>query len=246
MIYATLQKQAAATLDFAVSYATWLGDDTVAVSEWDVPSGLTGSDEDIDETAKITTIMLSGGTRNDVPYEVVNTVTTTGGRTEKRTLRIIVPTDEFLAAYEELYGLVQPTTDPVLTESEVNAALLKYPSAKVWAAGTSYNYGDVIVPSVRNGHRYRVTVAGTSGSTEPSWGLGIGSNVTDNTLTLEEVGLQVPLWDVYAAASYLWTRKRAKAAERYDYSNAGNNRSVSQLMKHCKEMADSFRVPQIA
>lgn len=47
----------------------------------------------------------------------------------------------------------------------------------------------IVVPTVDNGHAYRVLVAGTShASTEPTWPTGDGATVTDNTVTWQETG----------------------------------------------------------
>lgn len=53
-----------------------------------------------------------------------------------------------------------------------------------WAASTAYSVGDRREPTTPNGFIYEVTVAGTSGSSEPTWPTsGIGSTVTDGTVT---------------------------------------------------------------
>jgi hypothetical protein len=54
---------------------------------------------------------------------------------------------------------------------------------RCWIASTAYNLGDIRKPSQpnRNGFRYRVTTAGTTGSSEPTWPLEIGATVTDGS-----------------------------------------------------------------
>ena len=52
-----------------------------------------------------------------------------------------------------------------------------------WAASTAYSIDTVVEPVTRNGYRYRVTVAGTSGSTQPTWPTTIGNTVTDGAVT---------------------------------------------------------------
>jgi prepilin-type N-terminal cleavage/methylation domain-containing protein len=41
--------------------------------------------------------------------------------------------------------------------------------AGLWIKQTSYAVGDIVIPSNPNGHFYRCIIAGTSGTTEPSW-----------------------------------------------------------------------------
>jgi hypothetical protein len=57
-----------------------------------------------------------------------------------------------------------------------------------WAASTAYNVGDIRIPTTRNGHRYRCTVAGTSDVSEPTWPTTDGGTVVDGTVTWEEYG----------------------------------------------------------
>jgi len=48
----------------------------------------------------------------------------------------------------------------------------------VWVAATAYSVGDLVKPTVANGHYYRCKVAGTSGGTQPTWPTG-GTDVAD-------------------------------------------------------------------
>lgn len=57
-----------------------------------------------------------------------------------------------------------------------------------WAASTAYSVGAVIRPATGNGYLYRCVVAGTSGSSTPTFGTVIGGSTTDNTVTWENVG----------------------------------------------------------
>lgn len=52
-----------------------------------------------------------------------------------------------------------------------------------WATGTSYLLGNWRVPTRYNGYMYSASVAGTSGTSEPTWPTTIGQTVTDNTVT---------------------------------------------------------------
>ena len=57
-----------------------------------------------------------------------------------------------------------------------------------WAASTSYEVGDIKIPTSRNGHRYRCITGGTSGSSEPSWPTAEGATVADGGCEWEEYG----------------------------------------------------------
>jgi len=57
-------------------------------------------------------------------------------------------------------------------------------AVSAWAASTSYSLGDIRKATTTQftGVHYKVTTAGTSGGTEPTWGSSIGSTTTDNTV----------------------------------------------------------------
>ncbi len=52
-----------------------------------------------------------------------------------------------------------------------------------WVASTVYALGDVIEPVTPNGYKYICTVAGTSDTTEPTWGTIEGGEIVDATVT---------------------------------------------------------------
>lgn len=80
----TFVKDPDEVLDYVRDWSAALGDDTIATSVWTVPTGLT-KDSDTNTTTTAT-IWLSGGTLG-ANYEVLNRITTAGGRTFDKTLR---------------------------------------------------------------------------------------------------------------------------------------------------------------
>lgn len=75
------------TLDFGFDWSRLLRGDTISVSTWIVPDGL--SQPAASSTAgDRTTVWLAGGSAAGRCHEVVNSITTTGGRTHRRTLRL--------------------------------------------------------------------------------------------------------------------------------------------------------------
>lgn len=58
----------------------------------------------------------------------------------------------------------------------------------VWPASTSVILNDFYLPSTPNGHRYKVTTAGTTGSSEPSWPTSAGGTVTSGSAVFTEFG----------------------------------------------------------
>lgn len=84
--------------------------------------------------------------------------------------------------------------------------------ATTWAASTAYTVGDVVRPTTGNGHLYRCVVAGTSGTTEPTWPTAGGQTVVDSGATWAEVGVAVVALD---AADPTWTASGGSLEPRY-------------------------------
>lgn len=65
----------------------------------------------------------------------------------------------------------------------------------VWESGHAYVVGDIVTPTTRNLHKYRVTTAGTSGVSEPTFPTGSGATITSGTaptqVTFTENGADV-------------------------------------------------------
>lgn len=81
-------KAPGARKDYSRDWADWLGTDTIASSSWSADD--TGiSVESSTHTDKTTTVWLSGGVVGKT-YRVVNTIVTTGGRTEVKSIKINV------------------------------------------------------------------------------------------------------------------------------------------------------------
>ncbi len=60
---------------------------------------------------------------------------------------------------------------------------LEYPVYKDWVASTAYVVDDYITPTAWNGYVYQCTTAGTSNTTQPTWGAVVDATTTDNTVT---------------------------------------------------------------
>jgi hypothetical protein len=78
-------KDPSALLDYTLSWAAWLGTDTITSVAWTVPTGLTKPSNS--NTTTTATVWLSGGTAG-ATYSVVCEVTTTAGRRDQRTITI--------------------------------------------------------------------------------------------------------------------------------------------------------------
>jgi len=56
----------------------------------------------------------------------------------------------------------------------------------MWRMNTVYAVNNFIFPTVRNGHYYKCTIPGTSGTSEPEWPLTAGSTKTDGSVKWTE------------------------------------------------------------
>ena len=71
----------------------------------------------------------------------------------------------------------------------------------IWVAATVYALGAIVTPTVSNGYKYKVTVAGTShATTEPTWPTGgVGSTVVDGTVTWSLMAITHPATEIKLA-----------------------------------------------
>lgn len=72
------------TKDYERDWSTELGADTIATSTWTPDTGITVDSDSHDTTTA--TVWISGGT-DGTNYDVLNTVTTAGGRTLEHSLQ---------------------------------------------------------------------------------------------------------------------------------------------------------------
>lgn len=100
--------------------------------------------------------------------------------------------------------------------------------ATTWASATAYKVGDLVRPTVDNGHLYRCIVAGTSDGVQPTWPTVNGQTVVDNTATWAEFGTNVVVFD---SADPSWTTSTIASA-RYGvmYKVRGGASSADELI----------------
>lgn len=89
-----IDKDSEAALDYLISWSQWLpSGDTISTSNWVVETITDDTDAlvstDTGSTTTTTSITLSGGTQGNI-YKVYNTITTTGGLTDRRYFRVKV------------------------------------------------------------------------------------------------------------------------------------------------------------
>ena len=85
----TTPKDPNEVLDYSIDWTGPLAGDTIATSTWTVPAGLTSGADSKTDTR--TTVWLSGGTEN-ASYELLNRITTAGGRTRDLTCVLKIKT----------------------------------------------------------------------------------------------------------------------------------------------------------
>lgn len=79
------EKDPNAVLDYTEDWTKWLGDDQIFSSVWTLPAGVSNAGTTFSATTA--TIWLTGGVAG-TSYSIYNQITTVGGRTDKRTIKI--------------------------------------------------------------------------------------------------------------------------------------------------------------
>ena len=73
----------------------------------------------------------------------------------------------------------QALSNPGVDTIDVNIVNL----TPIWLASTVMSLNDLRRTTAKNGYRYKVTVAGTTAATEPTWPTSVGATVVDGTVT---------------------------------------------------------------
>lgn len=146
------------------------------------------------------------------------------------------------AALLKLNLFAQTAVEPTLSDPELIRILENNKRASRWTTVTDYNVGDVVMPTVSNGHRYIVTSEGTSGATEPTWP-DIGT-VTNGDVEFEELGIDyTSIYDVRGALRDCWELKASKASEFISSSDSGSEQMIFQ---QCMRMVKEYSIPMVA
>jgi hypothetical protein len=237
------------------------------------PSGLTVGTSAI--SGQIVQVRLSGGTAA-TEYLVTCTILTSASSTLELEGRLWVENIATLTADEQMaldqvVILVQANNDPVLdystNKSELRIILANSKRASIWTISTSYEIGSVVMPTTRNGRRYRLIAfdgSGTSsGTTEPNWpapnaegndapvwaniqlspvvGWWRNAIVTDGNITWQEDGEDYDsLWDIRRAVFNGWMLKASKAVCAIDLASGQKKLSASQVYDHCISQAQRY------
>jgi hypothetical protein len=83
-----IDKDPASKLDYSNDWSEWLvTGDTISLSTWTADAGINLSGESI--SGAVTTTFADGGT-SGATYKITNRITTTGGRIDERSFRLIV------------------------------------------------------------------------------------------------------------------------------------------------------------
>lgn len=161
-------------------------------------------------------------------------------------------------ARQRLSDLVAATVFPTLSADQLNRLLRQarridndnyLPSNEPeWLPEFEYGEGYSVTPTAPNGHIYVVTVAGTSGTTEPTWPTGSEETVTQDGVEYTEFGasLWTPTYDFYRAAAEGWDIKAGMVSNRHAFASNQGQYNPEQLFQHCQEMARMYRNRSIA
>lgn len=170
----------------------------------------------------------------------------------------IAPPISEVDAKARLSDLVAATVFPQLTDEQLTRLLRGSRRVDIygwmpswdteWAAG-DYALNDVIVPTVRNGHVYIVSVAGTA-VTEPVWPTAAQGSVTQDGVEYTEVTSFLSVWygrwDFNRAAAEGWRIKAGLVSNRHSFGSNQGNYNPEQVFEHCNQMAAMYAAKTIS
>lgn len=136
---------------------------------------------------------------------------------------------------------IQASVPPVLTDADLTMILSKLARGSVWAASAVIRIGDIVLPSVSNGHRYRAVTAGTTTASQPTWPVTGYSTIQEGLIIWVEDGEEYDLWDMDMAIYEGWKIKKAKAV-----IYIGSDEGLSDVYEHCADMVDRSKPLRVA
>jgi hypothetical protein len=95
------------------------------------------------------------------------------------------------------------------------------------ATSTAYALGAVVRPATANGYLYQAVVAGTSGSSAPTWPTTYGATVTDGGVTWANIGESITVWSSAAAS---WSSATISANYGVIYDAASGTSTTEPLI----------------
>lgn len=152
-----------------------------------------------------------------------------------------------------LKRLVEADTEPRITDEEIDDLLVqnarldrfgvKAEPIQPYRPGMKVEVGDTIVPLNDNGHKYTVTVAGTTGASEPTWPTTSAGTVSSNSVTYTEAGETTweRAYDLFGAAADGWDLKASRVVHYFQFMTDGSRFFKEQVFDHIKERAEYYR-----
>lgn len=149
--------------------------------------------------------------------------------------------------------LLQTTVEPTLTSTEIDYLVKQAkrrdsdnnnPEQRTeWTALTVYALNAEKVPVTRNGYYYKVTTAGTSGATEPTWPTTAAATVTDGSVVWTNTGGSVwtPTWSVNGSVALGWEMKAARVPTMVTFSSGTQKINRAELIANFLMLAETWR-----
>lgn len=149
---------------------------------------------------------------------------------------------------DRLAWMVASDSFPQLDTTALQQLIDDHARWELWTASSSYEVGDIIVPTVRNGRLYQVIIAGTSGTTEPLFPTLASNNfyiivdgTSDPQLTWRDIGpANNERYDLRSSARQGWLRKASAVTTMIDSKDGQVDVKMSALHDHCIAQANRF------
>lgn len=159
-------------------------------------------------------------------------------------------------ALSRLQTMTDYNVEPEITSTRVEELLDEVRLAALWdelgteAGDVAPAVGLVIMPTVRNGHRYELvslTAPGEQGATEPDFPTERDSTITDGDLVWREAGPDYSIrWDLNRGACLGWQLKAGYAAAKYRSVVNDQTFDRNHIIDNCLAMAAQYEPISIA
>lgn len=152
-------------------------------------------------------------------------------------------------AIDELRGLCEADSFPVLSDDRLTKILSGYMRAQLWTPNLSLSNGQKVLPasasvSAAGGSLFLVVTGGVTGATEPPWSVAAPyTSIASGTATLKYLSAwDGNLYDVRSAARQAWITKRGIISGLLSVKDRDVSINYDEIFQRCSDQIAQYQV----